>query len=109
MIAATVTLTTAGQSLATLIAAATSAQKLPTNHRVCWVSIQWNSGTIFHMVYKSGTVTLTTDSGFEFEDTEGKRVLVIAPGIGTNVLSLDEIYLAGGAGNETARVTAFVI
>ena len=107
MIAATVTLTlNTGISLKTLIDTATPGQLKPGfNGRVAEVQIQWATGT-FHLVYKSGAVVLATDSGFAFSTTD--RLLTLrAPT--WNQLGLDDIYLAGAAGGETGRVTAYTI
>lgn len=113
MIAATVTLTTSGQSLRTLIDAATPAQLTPNfNSRVCEVQIQALTGT-FHLVYKPGTVVVATDSGFLFQDmtvdTTGAHNRMVLRAPAHNQLSLGDINLAGVAGGETARITAFSV
>ena len=110
MIAATVTLTTSGQDLYTLIEAATPGQ-LGTlfTGRVAEVHIQWVTGaTVFHLVFKSGTVNLATDSGFQFENLDGKREYVLRA-TSHNQISLKDIYLAGAAGAETAKISAYTI
>lgn len=97
-------LTTAGQSLRTLIDAATPDQLTPFfNNRVFEIQIQWVSG-VFHLVFKSGTVNLGTDSGFAFSTTD--RLLTMrAPN--ANQLSIADVYLAGATGTgEVARVIA---
>lgn len=115
MIAATVTLTTAGQSLRTLIDAATPGQLGPITFfdgRVCEVQIQALTGT-FHLVYKPGAVVLATDSGFQFQDmtadTTGAHNRMVLRAPAHNQLGLADIFLAGAAGAETARITAFTI
>lgn len=113
MIAATVTLNTSGQSLRTLIDAATPQQLRQTfSDRVCEVQIQALTGT-FHLVYKQGTVNVATDSGFLFQDMTAdptgahNRMVTRAPA--HNQLSLSDIFLAGVAGGETARILAFSV
>lgn len=114
MIAATVTLTTAGQDLFTLINAATSqlSSVAQNTGRVCEVQIQALTGT-FHLVYKPGVVNLATDSGFLFQDmatdTTGAHNRMVMRAPSHNQLCLKDIYLAGLAGAETARITAFAI
>lgn len=115
MIAATVTLTTSGVSLRTLIDAATPGQ-LNTisfyNNRVCEVQLEAETGT-FHIVYKPGTVVLATDSGFEGNDTTidttgaSNRIVFRCPT--SNQLSLADIYVAGVAGGELVRVVAYTL
>ena len=110
MITATVTLTiNSGISLYDLINTATPGQLAAadrTTGRVCEVQIQWATGTAFHLVWKPGSVNLAIDSGFGFSTTD--RLLVLrAPN--HNQLGLKDIYLAGAAGSETARVTAYSI
>jgi hypothetical protein len=109
MIAATVTLATTGSDLYTLIETATPNQ-LGTlfTGRVAEVHIQWGSGVAFHLVFKSGTVNLATDSGFLFADADGRREYVLRA-TSHNQISLKDIYLAGAAGAETARISAYTI
>lgn len=111
MITATVTLATTGTSVYDLIVAATPSQlgaNTSFTGRVAEVHIQWASGTAFHLVYHDGSVNLATESGFQFADTDGRREYTVRAAA-HNQISLKEIYLAGAAGAETARVSAFVI
>lgn len=105
--ATTQALTTSGQSLRTLIDAATPGQ-LTTffNNRVFEIQIQWVSGD-FHLVFKSGTVSLSTDSGFQFSASD--RLLTLrAPT--SNQLSIADTYLAGATGaGEVARISAITM
>lgn len=110
MIAATVAPATTGTSAFDLINVATPDQlgALFTG-RVAEVHIQWLAGTS-HLVYKSGTVNLATDSGFMFENVDGKREYVLRA-TSHNQISLKDIYLAGAAGGgaDTVRVSAYTI
>jgi hypothetical protein len=107
MITATVTMVlNTGVSLRSLIETATPGQvPAPFNGRIAEVQIQWATGT-FHLVFKSGTVVLATDSGFQFSTTD--RLLSLRSPT-WNQLSLDDIFLAGAAGGETGRITAYTI
>src|SRR5215510_5606555 len=112
MICATVTLTTSGQTLRTLIDTATPGQ-IPTasGGRVCEIQIQALTGT-FYLVFKPGSVTLTTDSGFLFQDmatdTTGAHNRMVMRAPTGNQLSLGDVVLAGAAGGETARIAAII-
>lgn len=102
--ATTAALTTAGQSLRTLIDAATPSQITPSfNSRVFEIQIQWVSGD-FHLVFKAGTVNLATDSGFQFS-TNDRLLTMRSPS--ANQLSLADVFLAGATGaGEVARISA---
>jgi hypothetical protein len=108
MIAATVTLATTGTDLYSLVETATGQLGTLFTGRVAEVHIQWASGVAFHLVYKSGIVNLATDSGFLFADNDGRREYVLRA-TSHNQISLKDIYLAGAAGAETARISAYTI
>lgn len=107
MIGATVTLTlNTGVSLYALIEAASTGQlRGGFNGRICEVVLQWVNG-VSHVVWKAGTVNLAVDSGFALDTTT--RILQLrAPT--HNQLNLLDIYLAGAAGGENVRVTAYSV
>lgn len=110
MIAATVAPATTGTSAFDLINTATPDQlgALFTG-RVAEVHIQWLAG-VSHLVYKSGAVVLTTDSGYMFDNVDGKREYVLRA-TSHNQISLKDIYLAGatGGGADTVRISAYTI
>jgi len=113
MIAATLTVTTTATSVFDLIEAATPDQ-LNISYdtgRVAEVHIQWLSGSVHH-VYKPGaSITVGTDSGFEFADpatAPHKGLLVLRGAAGQNVIGLKDIFLYTATAG-SVRVTAYRI
>lgn len=101
---ATVTMSTTGESLWDLIQDAVGTFPPITGDRVADVQIQHRSGT-FHLVYKSGSVNVATDSGYQF--VTGRHLNFLSPV--ANELSLKEIYLAGTVGGEQAGIIVHII
>jgi hypothetical protein len=107
LMTATVTLATVGKPVYVLMEETLGTFPRTFQGRVADLSIQHQSGT-FHLVYKEGTVNLTTDSGFEFADVNGKKHWQYEAR-DNNQLSLGEVYLAGSVGGETAKITVHII
>lgn len=102
VICGTVTLTTTGQSLATLLAALLSNTKvLPTNKRVSNLKIQWISGTSVFVMDAPATPAVGNE-GYLLNTTN--RLFELESHTGANQISLTDIFLGGAAGSETVAI-----